>query len=815
MYDTDTFVQEGSGGDFQSPAFTMPQAFQSFQASDLSKKLGNLSILNLKGKVSSRYGQEEEDEQDTQKLATMRAEKTLKLLDNLTLNTFTPNDENDIMNKISLITEKSSGYDSSLRKALNQLEDKIQAELHHLDSSDGDDNDNAKLYLNNLTDNGPLGDVSRFHLRNLVEEDLIKEQSTSLRKFQKVINSINSMKDDIAQIIDQTNELQSKVQTSAESNKSIKNQISELNNERKLINMKKELLLAFKATFTLNQYEEHILKFGNLKDQQTAIDFFNAIERVKQIQSKCDILLSIDNENLGLNVMTNMNNILNFVSDKILHYVQRNIETMYSANDISKSNVDSEVFQRAFIYIWENDNDAFDSVVSNLVSTRSKIVLNDFMKQLNIYSNEVSGLSSFGEQNINSNNSKLFLSSYDTNKFISDTLAYVHSIIINEMEGTRSLLTFDFTKEISLKESELNELISRVVQSIVSCLCKPVKSSIENSIRQEAKLTTLSNSSGVLNLYESMYAKLVPKLENPIVTENEDQVKAPTPPSLLDTLSLLENEIQEKAFSLINLRLKQIQAEFSESNQIEENTILPDWIVDWCQFIDELFLNKDSSGRRYILGFSDNQWDQFLNLLISSPLSVINDYVKKFRGEARESLIIWQINCIDYIFGRISVISELSEKSTEVETLLEEKVEKLTKNEFNKLLTKSGLFDIFNLINMIFEIDEEFFDVMYYQPIVENKMFNLETFTKANLKLSEFLNNYINDNTLTRLMSPSIFNTVFEGSSVKFVHFYGKVLAITNEYLKDPVSDEPYKIFKWDERSVATLLGVDEFGSSQ
>lgn len=811
VYETDSFTQSDGGTSFQSPAFKMPQAFQSFQASDISKRFGNLSILNLnkKDKDPLSNGQESLHE-----MSIKRAKETLKLLDSFGTgpSSFSSSqnhqfNENEIMNKLSLITERSSGYDSSLRNSLSQLEDKIERELEKWDQTDDENASNGKFYLNSLTNKGPLGDMSRFYLRGIIEEDLIKEQSASLRKFQKPVNSINSIKNDVLNILNESTELTKSVKEAIESTKSMKEEIDILSKNKELTNVKKDLLLAFKSTFTLNQYEDHILKFGDLNDSTTAVDFFNAIKRVKEIQSNCDILLGLEDETLGLNILSNMNEILNLVKDKILHFVQRNIETIYSSNELSMSKIDSETFQKAFIYTWLNDKEGFDLVVSKLVSTRSRLVLNDFMNQLKNYSNEVNDSIDDVKKN-----GRLFLSSYDTNKFISDTLAYIHNIIVNEMEGTKSLLTFEFTKEFFLSEKELNSLIGRIVQSIVSCLCKPVKGSIENAIRQEAKITVLSNVSGVLDLYKSMYSKLLPTTDqNNGENENVEINHNRKLDSLLDTISSLENEIQEKTFSLINLKLKNIQAAFSDSNIIDDNTILPDWIVDWCQFIDELFQNKDVSGMEFIMGFSQIQWDQFLSLLIDNPLALINDQVKKIKGESKEDLIIWEINCIDYMISRISVIIELNSKCHELEELLNEKVTTLKSKEFNKLLHNSGLFDIFNLINMIFEIDEELFDVMYYQPIIENKMFNLDTFKNANMKLGEFLSNYINNNTLTKLMSPTIYNDVFTGSSVKFVKFYGKVLAITNEYLKDPSTGSSYKIFQWDEYSVATLLGVDEF----
>lgn len=800
VYETDSFSQENGDTSFQSPSFKMPQAFQSFQTSELSKRFGKLSILNMKkkGDETSASGQGTAHE-----VSVERARETVELIDTLEAESTSRStgqvNETGIMNKLSLITERSSSYDSSLRNSLAQLELRVELETDKLEGLDDDVAKNARSYLKNLTEKGPIGAMSRNYMRGLIEEDLIKEQAASLRGFQKVVSSINSVRDDITEILDESDELTAVVKEAISSTKTIQAQIEEYSHERAMVNVKKDLLLAFKSTFTLNQYEDHILKFGDLNDHTTAVDFFNAIERVKEIQSNCDILLGLENETLGLNILSNMSDVLHSVKDKVLYYVQKNIETIYSSSDLSMAGVDSETFQKAFVYIWVNDNEGFDSVVSKLVATRSKIVLNDFMNQLKNYSNE----GRRGSLEDIQNSGRLFLSSYDTNKFVSDTLAYVHNILVNEIEGTKSLLTFQFTKEIPLSEKELNGLIGRVVQNIISCLCRPVRGSIENSIRQEGKISVLNNVCGVLDLYKSMYSKLLPDIQ----VKDEEGENQKTPDSLIATISALEVEMQERVFSLINLKLKNIEADLGEENS--DGSLLPDWIVDWCQFIDELFQNDNAAGTDFIMGFSEEQWDQFLSLIIDSPLRITSDRVKKAKGEAKEDMLIWEINILDYIISRVSVIRQMNSKCQELETTLKSKINALKTNEFNKLLNASGLFDIYNLINMIFELDEELFDVMYYQSIVENKMFNVDTFREANTKLSEFLSTYINNNALTKLMSPAIYNEIFTGSSVKFVKFYGKVLAITNEYLKDSNGDS-CKILQWDESSVATLLGIEE-----
>ncbi|GMF08188.1 unnamed protein product [[Candida] boidinii] len=120
---------------------------------------------------------------------------------------------------------------------------------------------------------------------------------------------------------------------------------------------------------------------------------------------------------------------------------------------------------------------------------------------------------------------------------------------------------------------------------------------------------------------------------------------------------------------------------------------------------------------------------------------------------------------------------------------------------------------------MIFSIEKdlEFFEVSFYEPITENKMFNVATFVEVNKKFQANLPFVLlnqQEKTLSKLTSPLISSDVSYSSSIRFVNFYYRLTLIINEFLK--TSDGyPVDPLTWDDFHVATLLGIDEEYSKQ
>ena len=843
-YDVDTFDNESKrrekgNASNEGEGLGVSLKLSSLTTSDFTKKLQSLSLI---GGYSNKLNGDSTNETNKQLMslnakANKRARISIELLDSIGFNyspvsgkttnglektdTFNRTDAfmytysqdgKDTVDKLTRVLESHDGYDSSIRHSLTILERRIEYEIS-LDKSNSSEHAITES-LKHLTEVGQQGSLARRNLRGLIEDDLLHQYSTQLRNFNKIVKMVETVRPNLSTITNEYNDLCKKLENNMDISKNLKDSISSLNEQKRVINLKRNILLAFKSTFTISQYEEHLIRFAPLDDPTTSADFFKAIEKIKSIQGNCEVLLGMENEKLGLSIMKQMNELLISVNDKVSSYIQKNVDYVYSGTSSSTShiskNIDISTFQVCLIYLWRNNRAKFESIMSDMVESRSRSISNEFLSQLKGYSEEVNTQDQLAnKQNTKSRSktaSRLFLSSYDTVRFISDTLAYIHSLLVNEMENARSFFTFDFESDNN-DNKELESMIGGVVTSIVKGLNNPLKGSIENVLRQESKPSTLVNSYELIDLYSSMYHKLLyPK----------NDVEDVLGDSLMNTMNFLMSETQDRIFFVIKLKLKNLEVELSDQdiNTLEDSDVIPNWILEWCSFVDELFGPPSSKfsfndEEQHIVGLSDEKWNDLVNLLIEKPTQLVEDTKRKSKVDKKE-ILIWSLNCLDYFFNKMDINPFLSKKASYIHQQIDKTTKTLTDLEFTGLLKSSGLFDIYNLVNMIFSLDDEFFDVSFYQPILENKLFNANTFLNANQKLEEFLSSYINQNELSSLMSPTLFNKVFFDSSMKFIDFYKKLSLIVQEYLRDS-ENNAIKVFQWDDMTIATLLGIEDY----
>ncbi|KAG7824237.1 hypothetical protein KL909_002235 [Ogataea angusta] len=726
---------------------------------DLTRKFSNLSILNhIKPKNKDKHQNE-----DTAAFRYAKTSLDLLSANNASLVPLEPTaettDSNVLAGRLSRVLNQSN-FDSTIRQSLVLLQSRTEERDA---SADGD------IDYKHLTSPNMLGSIARRKLRGDVESELLRQHFQSLKKFHLVVKKLNVIKQDLDDLNSCYEEIDGKLSESLQDTADYKKEVKELIQKRDLVKIKKSLLAAFRSNFSLSAYEEHVLHNGDV-DQE----FFNVVQKVERIYANCDILLSMNNDKLGISIMNQMSSHLQHANERISNFLRKNLNSIYVQNDFAKNPDSIANFQRALVSVLSRNKDEFDSTVSDIIENRSRIVSEEFMSQLNGYSDK-----------IRSKPKKSFLmSSYDSKRYLSDVLAYLHSVIANELEMVESLFTFD--QEVS---ADLLPVIRTVVNKVLGSLSRPFKSSYETILRQETKPRVVVELYQLLGLYKHMFEKLT--------RDN----------SLIESLTQLQKDSFKKLLILLSLKMKEIKVE-SEVEEIDEEVLgLPDWLMDFYSEFLGIF-DYHSNTDKTFLNVDKSEENELFRLLVDEPLELLNTISRKLKF-SKKSKKIFIINCLDFMLSKIELISLLSSKAAFIQEMLEQTVQSLIIDEFNQLLHNSGLFDIYNLVNMIYKLEDDFFDVSLYEPITENKLFNVATFQQADLKLQEFLIGYLVSNELNKLISPTILNTIFINSTLKFVKFYRKLLLIVGEYLKDE-NDQPINVFRWDDVHVATLLGVEE-----
>lgn len=808
--DYDTFENDGNSSDNVKNSLPEPAPPLILPINpDITNRFKNLSLLK-KNFVQSEENKDEASMENDVNVTSKTAEKYAKLSIDL-LNTnhnstisnenqmisdlpTTTNTTNDHTNKLNdhfhSKSKPSSSSLSSSSPSSSVLSNRLSKILNSYDNNDPHLRDallilqrKSNLQIEQLTRSDLLGSIARRNFRSEIEGDLLKQHSNVLKEFQPVVTKIET----IGTKIHKLNEVQTHLNSFDKLDPELVKKIEELSNAKKLITLKKSLLMNFKKKFTLNQFEEHVLT-----NEDISLDFFKVLNKCKKIHSNCSILLTLGNQNLGLKIMEKMTKFLDLSYQRISFFLENQLLKNLNEENLS-TNKDLKLLKISIFHLSDNVK-YFDEIISKLTQQRSKTIIDDFLHQLNnADSNDVSR--------------PIVLSAHDPQRYIGDILAYVHSLIVNEVEFVQSLFQSignnednELYQRSELEESliqvenfqNVDEIVNDVLGKIITSLSRPLKIRVEQIIRSEKHLDIIQKVFNLLDLFKMMYDKILPKgLENCSIIE------------ILDSLKQL---CVEKIFGLIKEKLDVITKN-SESVEIDELLLPPDWVRDYLSDVLVIFQEVGMGDEAHVLNLTDDLFNNLTDLLVTKPIEILDIQAKSFSNDKR-NLKIFKLNSLDLIQTKIITIPQLSIKCDEINNIITNLKNELIEHQYELLLKDSQLSIHQQLITLIFPIDQIETDDDYamYQSLIENKLFGKEKLHEIEIKLHDFLPIALIEiqQSVFKISSPTIANDIITESSLKFLNLYNVFYKI----LKEIYPDE--QLLEWNTYDVATLLGVEE-----
>ncbi|KAI0461556.1 hypothetical protein LJB42_000855 [Komagataella kurtzmanii] len=753
---------------------------------DLTKKFSKMSILkSLKNDTNSV-----DDVDDSQSIsndgqrAYKYANQSLDLVNQHTTNKSirTTSDEQPsvstvLSNRLSRVLNNTN-YDPSTKELLSIVEKKIKGDTAH--------------EYDKVTDPSFVGNLARRKLRNDIEHDVVDANFNFLKQLQPLRKTLGQIESDLNEMNELNNQITEKLSSRVEDTTRLDNSIHELHATFKIISIKKKLLQNFQNRYTLSHFEAHQLEFGEIDDS-----FLEILKKAESIHDDCSILLTMENATVGINIMNDMKKLSNNAIDRLSTFVTKHFSRLSSSNNTSASVEDKAFLKRSILFISERYPEQLSGITNQIVESRSKSLLDEFQIQLNGYADSAS-------RNERDVNKPLFLSAYDSERFLGDLLAYIHGTIVNERETVESLFSLQ-------DEEKDNTVLTTLVESIVSknieSLATPLNLKIEQIIRNESKLTAIQAFYDLLSLYSMM-------LEKTLGSKN----------ALLSTINSLKVSALGKIQSSINIKLKNIERTanesmsyynedeqldgtnnntVSETHYIEEITpelAVPDWLINFYGDVLPIFDNEKVTNAKEL-------YEDLLKYCFEQIIQLIEKQIAQNKLNDAREILIFKSNCYDFVYSKIVTLNIFKEKLDRLEVMIKECESKLTEIQYTYLLKQSGLYDIHNLVNMISSTREDFFDVSVYEPITENSLFNGDKFKEISDRLQDFLPIALIDyqeERLLYLLPPTLVNSIIQNSSVDFVNFYFKLSLIVKEYLKASEG-----CLRWDDMEVATLLSCE------
>lgn len=758
--DFDTFTKDASGSD--NDVFPQPQPPLSLPiASNLDQFSKKLSNLVLPGNILNNDNTKPSNEiSEVDNVMEKYAKMSIDLIKRETGDVQLENEEDSKESSVrtSLSTRLSrvlndSLSDATIREIFSNLQERFDKE------SNG--------YVVDLIELGIVGSMSRKKFKGRIESELIRNQLNILKQYQPIVKQLKQIEVKLNKLNELSVQTNDKINKNFDFSNKLNLEIKDLNDNKRLIGLKKNLLISFKEKFTLNEYEEFVLNSGDLNNE-----FFTALARAERINENCSILLSLDNPQLGLKIIAKSNQMINRSIDRIVSYTNKTLGNMYSLS--SKSRL--ATLHQCFKYL-QNKLNYFNSIVNTFSESRSKVLVDEFNRQVQ-GDFEVNGQGR--SSSISSDSRPIYMSAHDPVRFVGDLLAYVHSVSVNESETITSIFTMGDDND-----KEFENIIQDVTDKILQSLSRPIKARVEQIVSTETKLSTLVQIFNLVELYNIMFTKQLGKAGN-----------------IVETVKQLIKVCQGRIFMIISNRLATIKNKNLTKLDLNLDLQPPEWIIE---FYSDILPIVDQITTETILNLSPEENEKFLNLIVNEPIQVFNEHVdhNKVFSEKKDVLII-KSNFLDLILSKTIPVSLLSEKVLEVNEMIDKLTEEITQLELNNMLGQCGLYDYFNIINMICPFSDDFFEVSIYEPIKENKLYTKDSFVQVDEKVQEFFPSAMIEmqQSLLKLNSPIVVNQIIDNSFMQFVKFYCKLDLINKEYLDFS--------FTWSDMEIATLVGIED-----
>lgn len=604
------------------------------------------------------------------------------------------------------------------------------------------------------------GALARRRFRGTVEADVVKAQAQVLREYAPVVRQFQRLHQQLGALNHLHQQTRALLRRHGAADDTFFGDVTALSHTKKMVAVKRNLLASFRHQFTLNDYEEFVLSQGEVSDPE----LFVVLERAEHIVDRCLILLSMDNPQLGQQIMAKVGGIVDKAHQRVITLTQRTLENYQFALPDRL-----EALQRCLAYFREKPH-FWELIMKQFVDLRQKLVLEDFLRQ-------AQGADNNNDANdTNNNNARpVWLSAHDPIRYIGDLLAYVHAVVVNEHE----LVVTIFGKDV-----DSDPQLAAVVERILALLCQPLRLKLSQLMLSLTLLAVVNGIFQLVDLYQMMLAKVMSK-ELAVVTTVREMVKL----------------AQHKLVLILRNRLATIRDSSAAKLELSLDLQPPEWIV---QYYSDLLPIVDALATPTLWNLPKADHDEVLSLVVNQPIDICFAHVSELKAvDTKADELILKANFIDLVLSKTMPIVMLSDKTVAVSDTSHQLIEQLCQVEFTHLLKKLGTYDYYNVMCMISDVEEDDFMVEFYQLITENQLFTKAHIEKVDANLTEYLPTALLElqDKLTKLNLPMSVADVLVQVGVRFCRFYFKFKEVVQEYLHQQLT--------WTDTQVATMLAVE------
>jgi hypothetical protein len=533
--------------------------------------------------------------------------------------------------------------------------------------------------------------------------------------------------------------------------------------QKKEVEVKQQILHAFRSHFIISEEESSILTSTALPVNE---EFFQTLTKVKKIHYDCQVLLGTEDQRLGLEVLEQSSKQLNSAFQKLYRWVQLEFKTL----DLENPQINASV--RRSLRVLAERPTLFQACLDFFAEAREHILSDSFHAAL---TGSTSDTATFAAKPIE-------FQAHDPLRYVGDMLAWAHSATVSEREALEVLFISD-GEEIKRSiqaglESEpwlrgdsdedvfdgrraLNQLVTRDLTGVIRLL----RQRTEQVIQSHDDATLAYKIANLIRFYKSTFVKLLGQASE-----------------ILDVFTTLEESALRQFRGNMRDHVAAVQSEITLA---PADLSPPDFLEEALQMLRALAKSYDTS----IATTLDDREDGFQSVLSEALDPFLGGCENLQKGLHSPESDIFAVNCLLAAKGVLAGYAWADERVSEMDDTISEHITKLVEYQHDYLTYTSGLTSLLEALSHTSDTTESL------KGIPELEAFKPEALIATSQQLDEFLPSALIDaaENIKRLRDRKMVHDITEEAARRFCEDFefveSKILA-ADDLLIDTESHE-------------------------
>ncbi|RDD46726.1 Conserved oligomeric Golgi complex subunit 6 [Trichoplax sp. H2] len=317
---------------------------------------------------------------------------------------------------------------------------------------------------------------SRRNLRSDIEKRSLAINEQFVDAFGKVYTSFNTLRSEIEAMNESCNQMTERLMAAKSETSDLITKTSKLHNEKQQLQMRARLANLFLEKFQLSPSEIKILH-GSRNDPIKE-EFFDALDRVKQIHNDCKLLLRTSQQTAGLKIMESMALSQEAAFERLYRWTQS--ECRMLTGDTTEV---SSMLTKAMEALQDRPV-LFKYSLDEVSSARRTAIVRGFIDALT-------------RGGPGGTPRPIEMHSHDPQRYIGDMLAWLHQGVASEKELLQSLLK-------KVLATDTAALVKEVLTHVTEGVCRPLKVRIEQVLMSEPGPKVMFKLNNIIKFYCSI-----------------------------------------------------------------------------------------------------------------------------------------------------------------------------------------------------------------------------------------------------------------------------------------------------------------------